>query len=73
MKSIFLRHMQTAEPLEVIYMDGHSRITQRQVTVYECEGNYIKVYCHTRREKRIFRLDHILSAQPVKKYKAVHD
>lgn len=67
MENTIRRHMENGEPLEVIYMDGQNKITQRKITVFRCEGQYVTVYCHTRKKKRIFRLDHILSAQPVRK------
>lgn len=51
-----------AELLEVAfsYIDADSNFTQREVSVSQVTGTYVKGWCHERKAVRTFRLDSIL-------------
>ncbi|MFK7695307.1 hypothetical protein [Paenibacillus sp. HJGM_3] len=51
--------------VELIYMDGLERITQRMVVVQKVRGDVLDVYCLQRRQPRRLRLDRILSVRKV--------
>ena len=54
--------------VEIIYMDRIGRITQRVVEVRLVSGGVIKAHCLTQNAPRIFRIENILAAQPVKRH-----
>ena len=57
-----LSHYSRAELLEVAfsYIDADSNFTQREVSVNQVTGTYVKGWCHERKAARTFRLDSIL-------------
>lgn len=57
-----LNHYSRAELLEVAfsYIDAAGNFTQREVTVNQVTGTYVKGWCHERRAARTFRLDSII-------------
>ncbi|HHQ4468374.1 TPA: hypothetical protein ACSPZQ_002208 [Aeromonas veronii] len=57
-----LSHYSRAELLEVAfsYIDADSNFTQREVSVSQVTGTYVKGWCHERKAVRTFRLDSIL-------------
>lgn len=57
-----LNHYSRSELLEVAfsYIDAAGNFTQREVTVNQVTGTYVKGWCHERRAARTFRLDSII-------------
>ncbi|MGL5373429.1 MAG: hypothetical protein ACRDA6_03370 [Aeromonas veronii] len=57
-----LNHYSRAELLDVAfsYIDAAGNFTQREVTVNQVTGTYVKGWCHERRAARTFRLDSII-------------
>jgi predicted DNA-binding transcriptional regulator YafY len=52
---------ESKKPLEIIYMADNGSITQRSIIVYEINETKVKAWCLLRHEKRIFKIDNILS------------
>ena len=59
------RYMSAGQRVEMIYMDGHGRISKRIIQPYTIEGDLVKAYCLHRRAPRCFSVDHILAVLPV--------
>lgn len=57
-----LNHYSRAELLEIAfsYIDAAGSFTQREVTVNQVTGTYVKGWCHERKAARTFRLDSII-------------
>ncbi len=57
-----LSHYSRAELLEVAfsYIDAAGNFTQREVSVNQVTGTYVKGWCHERNAARTFRLDSII-------------
>lgn len=51
--------------VEMIYMDGEGRITQRCVRVQAVRPLYIQAYCLEREAPRSFRRENVLSLLPL--------
>lgn len=49
-------------PIEMIYLSEKGFLTQRTIIVKEVNEHYIKVYCFSKQQIRIFKTGNILSA-----------
>lgn len=47
--------------ISIMYQKG-SEITQRRIRVLEIKGSNIKAFCYLRSQRRVFKLESILSA-----------
>ncbi|MGM0920826.1 MAG: hypothetical protein ACQEWW_06345 [Bacillota bacterium] len=54
-------------PIEIIYLSEKGFITQRTIIVNEVKENYIKAFCFTKQQIRLFKTGNILSAAMPKK------
>lgn len=67
MKKLLQRSVQTKQRLEMIYLDSDNQVSQRIIRVININDNMILAYCFTRKKVRTFKLDYILSVEPVRK------
>lgn len=66
MKGLFIRAAASKEKIIIVYMDSDNKITQRYVRIIKMDETYILVYCFYREKVRTLKIDHILSAGPVR-------
>lgn len=64
MDGLFLRSIEENIPLEMIYLSGNRRLSQRKLIVKEVNNEYIRAYCLLRKQMRTFRRENILSIMP---------
>lgn len=65
MRAQILKAMKYHQLIDVIYIAKNGAITKRRVKVLTVAGGSMQVYCHTKKAKRTFILDHILAVKPV--------
>lgn len=58
--------MKRGDILEIIYQSKSRVFSQRHIRVIEVGEMYVRAYCYSRRQVRIFSLDRILASQRVK-------
>lgn len=66
MKGLFIRAAASKEKIVIVYMDNNNKITQRYVRIIKMDETYILVYCFYRKRVRTLKIDHILSAGPIR-------
>jgi predicted DNA-binding transcriptional regulator YafY len=66
MKNVLFRALEEQQLVQIIYLDGTSKITQRTVKPYEITDKHLKGYCLLRKQVRLFMLDHILATSPLR-------
>jgi len=63
MLSLLHRCIADGSRVEVIYMDGRNRFSQRTLRPLAIAGGKMKAYCYLRGGVRLFALDRVLSVQ----------
>ncbi|WP_445487305.1 WYL domain-containing protein [Niallia sp. 03133] len=53
--------------LEIIYEKNDKTFSKRTILINDIQANYIKAYCLTKRQPRIFKIESILAASFVTK------
>ncbi|SDJ52850.1 hypothetical protein [Salimicrobium halophilum] len=71
MNGILERAAGEKQNLEMVYMDGKGRMTQRIVRVVAVREETILGYCYWRKQVRSFKRDNILSVYPVEERKGM--
>ncbi|MCI1615980.1 hypothetical protein [Heyndrickxia oleronia] len=66
MKGLLLRAKENKIPLLMIYMNDQGVITERFITIKDFNDDYIKAYCHWKKQYRTFKRSNILSIGPVR-------
>ncbi|WP_368504899.1 WYL domain-containing protein [Alkalihalophilus sp. As8PL] len=61
MKGLLTRSMERREKVEMIYLSAKGEVTQRVIDVVNMNDQHVIAYCYTRKERRLFKLDNILS------------
>lgn len=69
MKHLLIRSFNEKKPIEIIYQSKDNSFSKRVILVRAMEETYIKAYCFEKRAIRIFRIDSILAAAPIKENK----
>lgn len=59
-------------PIEVMYISNKGEISHRTIIVKEIQNKYIKAYCFTKQQPRIFNLSNILSTGKLRVRKKVN-
>lgn len=67
MKTLLTRSFEESFSVEIIYQGKNNQFTKRTILVKAINDTYIKAYCHSRRQVRIFRIEMILAVSPVRK------
>ncbi|MCQ6558137.1 hypothetical protein [Paenibacillus mendelii] len=52
--------------IRIVYMDRHSRISERIIQIRAVRDGQIKAYCMTSRGPRIFHVDNVLAYEVVR-------
>lgn len=66
MKGIFRRAVESKSAIQIIYIDSNNLISQRTIRVLAVTESYIKAYCYTKKQFRIFKIENVLSADYIK-------
>ncbi|MGG1291352.1 hypothetical protein ABE218_08355 [Bacillus smithii] len=66
MKGMLLNVKESRTPLLMVYMDDKGTVTERFITVKDFDDDYIKAYCHWKKQYRTFKHCNILSIGPVR-------
>ncbi|WP_274650886.1 hypothetical protein [Paenibacillus humicola] len=53
--------------LRIVYMDRNNRFTKRTIHVLSIADGRVRAYCLTSKGHRVFRIDHILAFEAVKR------
>lgn len=72
MKGLFLTSLEQQIPVEIMYISSKGTITDRLIIVKGIEENFIRAYCLTKRQPRIFIRTNILSAAKLKTRRGVN-
>lgn len=67
MKGLFLSSIEEREKVIIFYMDSNDNVTQRYIRVLKLNDTFVMAYCYYRKKIRTFKLENILSAEPVRK------
>lgn len=70
MKGLYLQSKESKAPIMIYYVSESNEITRHIITVLSTTDKSIRAYCHMRKQKRVFKLDNILSCGPVRKRSA---
>ncbi|WP_224771106.1 hypothetical protein [Metabacillus idriensis] len=62
MKVLLEKSKNLQMPIEIIYLSEKGFLTQRTIIVNEINERYIKAYCFSKQQIRIFKTGNILSA-----------
>jgi predicted DNA-binding transcriptional regulator YafY len=54
--------------IEIIYQSSDGNITQRKIEVRSVKENLVRAYCFTKKGTRVFRMENILAAVPIRKW-----
>ncbi|MGG0718652.1 WYL domain-containing protein [Robertmurraya massiliosenegalensis] len=54
-------------PVTIIYQSKDNSFSKRTVLVKSRNETYIRAYCYTKRQIRIFKIDSILAVEPMKR------
>ncbi|ADC50672.1 MULTISPECIES: WYL domain-containing protein [Alkalihalophilus] len=63
MKGQLRRAIENKKKIEMIYLSAEGMVTQRSITIIQMNETHLIAYCHKRRQRRMFKIDHILSLE----------
>ncbi|SHT00644.1 Uncharacterised protein [Mycobacteroides abscessus subsp. abscessus] len=66
MQRALIKALNEKQPLEIIYLSDKQKITQRTIIVNEINPHTIRAYCFLRKQRRLFKINNILSIFPIK-------
>ncbi|MBY0098663.1 WYL domain-containing protein [Mesobacillus maritimus] len=66
MQNFLVRSIKDQQLVQIIYLDSNQKMTQRMVKPYEVTDQHLKGFCYLRKQMRLFAVDHILAASPLK-------
>lgn len=69
MRHLLIRSLNEKKPIEIIYQSKDNSFSKRVILVKVMGETYIKAYCFEKRALRIFKVDSILAAAPIKENK----
>ncbi|WP_445487470.1 WYL domain-containing protein [Niallia sp. 03133] len=50
------------KPIEIIYEKKNKTFSKRTIFIKEIQSSYVRTYCLTKRQPRIFKIDSIMAA-----------
>lgn len=62
MNGLLITSKEEKIPIEIMYISGKGDISHRTIIVKEIQDGYIKAFCLTKQQPRIFNKSNILSA-----------
>jgi len=66
LKTILKRSLKESSPVEIIYQGKDNQFSKRTILIKAMNDTYINAYCFSKKQARIFKLEMILAAAPVK-------
>lgn len=54
-------------PVTIIYLSKDNSLSKRVILVKAKNDSYIRAFCYTKRQVRIFKIDSILAVEPIKR------
>lgn len=66
MNRLLQQSFKESTAVEIIYQSKDNTFTQRTILVKDINQKYLKAFCFTKRQLRIFKVDSILAVSPVK-------
>ena len=72
MKHLLKRSFEESFPIEIIYQSKDQQITKRTILVKAINETYIKAYCFSKKQVRIFRINSILAAATERKKRELY-
>ncbi|AUD12815.1 MULTISPECIES: transcriptional regulator [unclassified Planococcus (in: firmicutes)] len=66
MKAQLLKAFKYRQLIDIMYMANDGTISKRRVKILKVSGDSFQAYCFLRREKRHFKISHVLSCMPVR-------
>lgn len=63
------RYLKIGDMVELMYVDRANNITRRKVKIVAVDGDYVHVFCYSRRAPRIFLVANILAVSPPTKHR----
>ncbi|MDN5708522.1 MAG: transcriptional regulator [Planococcus sp. (in: firmicutes)] len=66
MKAQLLKAFKYQQLIDMMYIANDGTISKRRVKILKVSGDSFQAYCFLRREKRHFKIDHVLSCMPVR-------
>lgn len=67
MKRIMERACEDKFPVNIIYCDKDNKISKRSIIVKAVNDKYIKAFCLTKKQARIFKIESILAVDVIRK------
>ncbi|RYL95264.1 hypothetical protein EWI07_01810 [Sporolactobacillus sp. THM7-4] len=59
--------MRQGDIIEIVYLtQKEGKLSQRYIRVIDDSGDYLKAYCYTRRQVRLFKKKNILAVRKVR-------
>jgi hypothetical protein len=65
MKRLLNQSLNESITVEIIYQSKDNSFSQRTIMVRDINQTYIKAFCFTKRQLRIFKIESILAVSPV--------
>lgn len=69
MNHLLRRSLNEGVQVEIIYLSKNNSFSKRPIIVRAMTESYIRAYCLTKKQARIFKMDSILAVSPVKEKK----
>lgn len=66
MNRLLYQSFKESRAVEIIYQSKDNSFSQRTILVKDINQKYMKAFCFTKRQLRIFKIDSILAVSPVK-------
>ncbi|MFC4409463.1 hypothetical protein ACFOZY_03315 [Chungangia koreensis] len=66
MREQLIKAMKVSKVLEIVYQAKDGSISQRNIRVLSIKGDAVFAYCYLRNKKRIFHIEQLLAAFPVR-------
>jgi hypothetical protein len=67
MKRLLNRSLNEGIAIEIIYQGKDNTFSKRSILVRAITERYIKAFCLTKRQARIFKIESILAVAPIRK------
>lgn len=64
---LLIRACDEGFPVNIIYSDKDSNISKRSIIVKAVNDKYLKAFCLTKRQARIFKIESILAVDVIRK------
>ncbi|GAF20407.1 MULTISPECIES: hypothetical protein [Shouchella] len=66
-KGVLNRALERKECVTLIYLNKEGVISQRVITVLQLKERWFVAYCHSKRQRRVFKYENVLSLNQIKR------